>query len=260
MKQPIPEQVFTQETFPSRSRIDIDRAETSILIESGYASTDGIKRFEHSLTKAVGRGVRICFFVEQPQDWTMREDPTLNPYRRAELDKLAVVKRYAENLGVHFNLRLGTHLKLGVVDYRVAWGGTANFLSYTSKKDEEVYRWTVREWALDIIKRRRLDQCADCLQLLETEKKQFSLEPATIGSQISEAREAKSLTQEQLALVSDLSRATISNIESGITCPGSDSLIRIFEGLDRKLLIVPADSAAILERWLNVSWYGNSKR
>lgn len=252
MRQLVPEQVFTQHTFEAAGRADFGNADGSILIESAYASIEGVRRFAHVLGKSASRGVQTCIFIEKPDDWELFDDDTLDPYRRAELNRVMSVRRYLLELGLHCNLRSGTHLKCAVVDYRITWGGSCNFLSYTKRKDEEAHRWTNKAWAEDTIRRRKLENCGMCAAT-NRKNAQISLESASLGRQIAAARKAMGLSQEELAMATDLSRGTIYGAEKGTRSPNADSLIKIFTVLEKKLLVVPADSSSMLERWLRNS-------
>jgi transcriptional regulator with XRE-family HTH domain len=68
---------------------------------------------------------------------------------------------------------------------------------------------------------------------------------------IEQARNAMGLTQQQLADMSDTSRGTIGNIESGKTVPQSDVLWRIMGALEMRHDMDPQWSAEV-QRWLSI--------
>lgn len=59
----------------------------------------------------------------------------------------------------------------------------------------------------------------------------YTLSKQRLGLRISRLREAKDLSQKQLALVLELDRVTLNKIESGTANPTFETLIRIANGL-----------------------------
>lgn len=250
MKAPIPEQTFDQVNFGKTFWSDCERSSVFACIESAYITVDGVKRFSNVLSNAVSRGVRTCVFVQEPADWKLRGEGSFDPARRAELRKTEAAIEYLSSLGVHVNVRTGTHLKLAVIDYKVTWGGTLNILSYTHRTDEEIWRWTDEEWARATIKRRRLEECATC-KSTPRNNNSLTLESdcQKLGAQLLKMRRDAGLSQDELATSLGLCRQTLSAIETGKRFPKIESVFQIHALAQKSLVTVPADVVPLLEKW-----------
>lgn len=76
-----------------------------------------------------------------------------------------------------------------------------------------------------------------------TERARIEFEVELIGKLI-EAREAKGLTQEQLAQAAGLKQSAVARLERMKTTPQIDTLFKILTPMGYKLTIVPRDTIA----------------
>lgn len=249
---PLPEQVFTEETFGEQFLADAVAACVSVQIESAYITVDRVKKFSYALTQCLRKGAQVCAFVQKPEDWDRRHDNRLNPSRRAELVKTEAAVELMKSYGAHVTVRPVIHQKLAVIDYRITWAGGLNILSYTRLTSEEIYRWTDVNWAQQTVKRRRYDECPECCAKIGGRVPAIRLQLGGLGTQISELRNSKGLSQRELAAVLGVRRQTLADIECGKHFPRGDLLIRIYEELDAPLVTVPPDALPIIQKWISI--------
>ena len=62
-----------------------------------------------------------------------------------------------------------------------------------------------------------------------------------LGQAIRTARRARGLTQAELSIAAGVSRPQISTIESGLSNPGTATVMKLLRVLDCSLTVVPAD-------------------
>ena len=70
----------------------------------------------------------------------------------------------------------------------------------------------------------------------------------TTGKKVKQLREAKGFSQEHLAELVDVQRNTISNIERGVSDPGFQLMVKIFDGIDGRIAEPLADLVAALKQ------------
>ncbi len=255
---PTPGGVFTEKNFAPAFSRDLQDAIAFCYIESAFVTVDGIKRFSQALQELVLRGVRTCTFIQKPREYDLRDEVGFDPARRAELKKTELAVELLEAMGVHVNLKPGLHLKLAVIDQRITWGGSLNLLSYTKFTEEEIWRWTDPLWAHDTVKRRKYADCTGCLARLNAQpancENTILLENhLSIGREIARARKFANITQEQLAVLVGVNRDTIVDLESGRRVPKIESLIRVMNVFDKRLMIVPSHMTKAVAHWIEIS-------
>lgn len=251
---PKPQGIFDEHTFEAEFIDALNSAEKFAYIESAYITVKGVQRFDRYIQNAADRGVRICTYVQTPEEWSERHNPHIRPEVDAALQQFDSAVKYMRRLGAHVTLRKGTHLKVAVFDGVRSYEGSLNMLSYTKRKQEEQLRWIDEDWSHRLIKRRRLHECHECIaQLKEGGAVSLGESEFNLGKQVHDVRCETNMSQDQLAMRVGLTRETISRIECGKTVPRADVLMRILNLGNKRLLVVTPSIVSIIKRWTDFS-------
>lgn len=121
--------LFSGKDFESLCRQDLAHAEKSIVIFSGFITLNRTAVLGDLFRERIARGVKIRCVTRPPfGNGTISEEET-----KEALDLL-------EGLGVTVDLRNSIHEKAVVIDGKMAWFGSLNPLSHTSKTSEIMAR------------------------------------------------------------------------------------------------------------------------
>jgi DNA-binding XRE family transcriptional regulator len=251
-KKPTPHTVLDHFSFERTFAEVISGARQFVVIESAYITVDGIRRFAPAIESVTRRDIPVCMFVQEPEAWGRRDDPSIEPGKRAELQRYEAAVQYARAIGAHVSPRRGTHLKTAVIDGRITISGSLNILSYTKRTEEEMYLWVDAEFARDTMRRRRLNDCGECIWKVQHSANQIVVasDGAMLGRQIRTMRERAGWSQAELALRLNENREMISLIETGKVQPRADLLVRIFDAFDVSVMTVPKDMASMVTKWI----------
>ncbi|MFO1188323.1 MAG: AAA domain-containing protein [Alphaproteobacteria bacterium] len=121
--------LFHSKTFADACLVDMNRAERSIVMYSGFITPERVASYGDLFRTKIGDGVAIrC--VTRP--------PRFNGSIPEELGKQALDA--LEGIGVVVDCRRDIHEKIVLIDNRVIWSGSLNPLSHTSRTDEFMTR------------------------------------------------------------------------------------------------------------------------
>lgn len=241
-------------TFGSRCIEDLDGSQGQVFIQAVFVRGYAIERVAAALQRCVARGVQVCVFVQRPRglraDGTIVEDSI-------ELRRFLADVALLRSLGVHVILREEIHMKVVVIDRKIAYRGSLNPLSYKVKgqpkgdkwKNEGMTRWVSPAIAAASIEEFHLDRCPRCAAKRKqrpTEEEVF-LTPKNLGKLITQRRKYLGLSQEEFARLIGISRARLSYIERGSRVPGFDVVVKMWRVLGRAVAICPYYAETMIE-------------
>lgn len=121
--------LFHSKTFADACLFDMNRAERSIVIYSGFITPERVASYGDLFRAKIADGIGIrC--VTRP--------PRFNGSIPEELGKQALDA--LEGIGVVVDCRRNIHEKIVLIDNRIIWSGSLNPLSHTSRTDEFMTR------------------------------------------------------------------------------------------------------------------------
>lgn len=121
--------LFDQDDFDEAFEADLKRAESSIVIFSGFVTPRRVGELGDLLRSKIAQGVAVrC--VTRP--------PNRNGTMRPELGKTAL--NMLEGIGCVVDCRAQIHEKIAIIDRRVVWHGSLNALSHAHLADESMTR------------------------------------------------------------------------------------------------------------------------
>src|SRR6185437_16341073 len=203
--------VYFHHTYQAKLATDIRSARGRIVSFSPYATPDGVQRWLPDFRAAVDRGVHVCVFIQEPDGWKHRDDPSfpLPGYVRTRIKKTMDAIGLLLSVGVHVTLRKDMHEKLFMMDDCVLWDGSLNFLSHY-KTTERLNRWVSRAVVMKaLIQHDAL--CRTPHARLSRAQPRF----VNLGKHILRRRELLGWSQKQLAARAETSQRTISDLECG---------------------------------------------
>lgn len=118
--------VYNQRTHIRALSFDLQRAKLIVIIVSPYLAEKNIERWSPVLKELIDRGVIVDVVVDLPKHYYGK-----HPVQQKEEDNEVLRKCVAmlEAIGVHVSLVPNVHTKLVIIDYRLLWDGSLNFLS-----------------------------------------------------------------------------------------------------------------------------------
>lgn len=120
---------------------DVSHAKKSVVIFSGFITPERVARYGGLFRSKIMDGLSIRCVTRPPHS-----NGSIPP----ELGKEAL--DYLEGIGVMLDCRKDTHEKAVVVDGEIAWIGSLNPLSYSSRTDEIMVRVFSPEFAKEVIR------------------------------------------------------------------------------------------------------------
>jgi hypothetical protein len=121
--------IFRGQDFSNLSRLDIESAQRSIVIFSGFITQERVAQLADLLRAKISNGVGVRCVTRPPR----RNGSIPESNGRAAL-------RALESIGVAIDLRNEIHEKVVLVDERIAWLGSLNPLSHTDRTSELMVR------------------------------------------------------------------------------------------------------------------------
>jgi hypothetical protein len=131
--------IYDQQSFFSVFAHDAEHAQKEILIVSPYLSKSRVSQMKKLFAPAILNGARIAVVTRPAEAFS----PDTQPKVASLIGKL-------ENGGVKVVLQDSIHQKFAVIDYRIVWYGSINFLSY-GKSEESVMRFENEEIAGELL-------------------------------------------------------------------------------------------------------------
>jgi len=120
---------------------DVSHAKKTVVIFSGFITPERVAKYGDLFRRKIMDGVSIRCVTRPPHS---------NGSMPPELGKEAL--DYLEGIGVLVDCRRDTHEKAVVVDSEIAWIGSLNPLSYSSRTDEIMVRVYSPEFAKEVIR------------------------------------------------------------------------------------------------------------
>ena len=186
---------------------DLAETKSLILMQSPFIGLEQMQDTMPSIRQHSRRGVRICAFIQIPKE-------NENKWRRAATYEGI---RLLLDAGVHVTLRPRIHEKLTILDERVSWEGSLNYLSYQDTT-ERINRWTDRAKLEEIIHSHTLDGCGACLRssgFHASSETAVQEQIELMARMITFRRKELGMTQRQLASALGMYQSDISAIEGG---------------------------------------------
>lgn len=208
--------VYTQETFFSALKADLESAKGLVLLQSPFLRLKRIDTVQRALVQCVRRRVQICVFVQRP--WEEDAETT-------------VAANLLVSMGMHVTFLPEVHEKLAVFDELILWDGSLNALSHRNTS-ERMNRWVCREMVAEAIATHKLDRCIAC-----AENRKSGL--VSMGGAIASRRKVLGLSQRDLSLKAGLDQSTIARLETGQDVRMT-VLSQVLEALGMGLRAVPA--------------------
>jgi transcriptional regulator with XRE-family HTH domain len=183
---------------------DIDSASFHVLIHVPFIALNRMQFFWHRFEQLRARGVAICIFLREPELWEGRN---------AQVDQGfdALVNKLRE-IGVHVTPRKLIHEKLAVIDGRVLWDGSLNYLSHRNTK-ERANRFASRAVVREAMKLHDMNSCDQCRDNRNLSCSQSTAEALLTG--LSLHRRLAGVSQRDFAKSRKTSQSWISRVESG---------------------------------------------
>ena len=116
--------IYDQNSFQSIFLKDLSRAQESIYIVSPYASVRRIRWLESLLFEAQWRSVKITILTRPPSS-----------FQGASRASAEAAHSALSALGVHLQFQSDIHQKYAVIDGRIVWYGSINFLSFGASQE-----------------------------------------------------------------------------------------------------------------------------
>jgi hypothetical protein len=131
--------LFGQKDFDTVFRADVSQAKTSILIFSGFVTSERVGAYGDLFRRKILDGVKIRCVTRPPS----RNGSVPVQDGKAALDSL-------ENMGVIVDCRRDIHQKIAIADGRIVWFGSLNPLSHTARTDETMMRALAPQFASEL--------------------------------------------------------------------------------------------------------------
>ena len=120
--------LFDESTFYVQFGKDLGHAESEVIIESPFMTSNGTRRLFKTLCKLIDKGVKV---------YVITRDPRLHDYPMSK--QAEEVIQYFEEIGVQVLVAENYHhRKLAIIDREILWEGSLNILS--QNKSREVMR------------------------------------------------------------------------------------------------------------------------
>jgi hypothetical protein len=121
--------LFGQKDFDTVFRADIEQARSSVVIFSGFVTTERVGSYGDLFRSKILEGVKFRCVTRPPQ------------YNGSiPVDRGREALDYLEGIGVAVDCRREIHQKIAIIDSKVVWFGSLNPLSHTARTDEVMMR------------------------------------------------------------------------------------------------------------------------
>lgn len=219
----------TEKTMWAQLSEDLSNAEFRLWIQSPFIAQKRMEFFWYRLEQLVKRGVCVCIFLQDPKTWFSAGGPTHHGFD-------ALVAKLRE-LNVHVTVREFIHEKLIIIDDRIHWDGSCNYMSHSVTTDR-IHRWTHLDEMLEAIETHELDGCLECK---ENYKIVFcERNKSNVGRKLKQLRTRAGLTQRELAERCNVTQSVVSRVE--MSDPGNlilENLEQIAAGLHYQSVLLP---------------------
>jgi hypothetical protein len=131
--------IYDQQSFFPVFAHDMEQAQKEILIVSPYLSKGRVTQMKKLFLAAMLNGAGIAVVTRPADAFSTETQP-----------KVAALIAELENGGIKVVLKDNIHQKYAVIDYRIVWYGSINFLSY-GKSEESIMRFENEEIAEELL-------------------------------------------------------------------------------------------------------------
>lgn len=236
--------------FHSQALEDIGEAQICVRFALFSYTPDGVERMAPAITKAFERGVPVCAYLMIPYRWDERHTATGD--RKRDFDKKEKAIEMLKELGVHINMVAKVHRKQIIIDFRTYWRGSLNPMSQAPGfSDEQMERSHDSYKSLEALIRHKMDKCSTCRKLAEAEPPNNAVitDASSVGRIVRANRIALNVPQRKLAEFLHMEPGQISRIERGRHLPRVDTMFKIFDAMNLKVVVLPEDMVHLV-LWL----------
>ena len=183
---------------------DIDSAQFHVIIHVPFIALYRMQSFWQRFERLRKRGVVICVYLRQPESWEGRE-LQIDYGVEALIDKLRAIE-------VHVTAKALIHEKLAIIDGRILWDGSLNYLSHRNTR-ERANRFASREVVIEAMELHEMNNCDEC----EENQKVFPCESTVkaLLAGLSLHRKLAGVSQGAFAKLLKTSQSWVSRVESG---------------------------------------------
>jgi DNA-binding XRE family transcriptional regulator len=222
-------ETFDEQTFYPRWFSDLGTARGRGVIWVPYATPRRVQIVAPHISLAARRGVQICCYLQQPEDWNPGNNPPTAKTFEAALNLL-------EQAGAHITLRKDIHEKMLVIDSNIFYDGSFNVLSHY-KTTERMTRFVSVDMVRSNVAKYGMNECSRCFPKPPTRVNSQLIE--TLGQTIARKRAECGLSQKELATRCNMHQANVSEIENGKRDFAVTTFFRLLEALQIELVPVP---------------------
>lgn len=117
--------LFDEKTFYHAFLADVDNAQSEVIIESPFITSERMKTLWPTLERAYTRGINIFIITRDPRNHD-------NVYEKQSEDEIQAL----EALGIQVLLCIGNHhRKLAIIDREILWEGSLNIPSQIKSRE-----------------------------------------------------------------------------------------------------------------------------
>jgi DNA-binding XRE family transcriptional regulator len=220
---------------------DVRAAKHLVLLHVPYATPHAVKRFRPVLQAAVAGGARLCVQLLKPEEWDRANFSTEENFDR---DKFGTACQMLVELGAHVTMRSDIHEKFCILDGRIVWDSSLNYLSWNRMHDS-MNRFICPDLAHLRTFLHRLQDCDGCDvnpgHRIFAEREGAMSPAQLIAHRVRTRRHQLELTQRELAERAGCSYKSIAELEAGDSTVAADIVIRAHRAMDLVLAaLVPA--------------------
>jgi hypothetical protein len=200
----------------------------TLLLHVPYVTQQGLSRWIPIISILTKRGVTVIVILQSPRGWNTRHRTDLEPDIRARLEQFEALINWLRSTGASVQLRERIHAKFVIIDDRILWEGSLNFLSHFDTR-EHVRRSVNRKEVREVKRRHDLNEASN-----------GTINDAQLRETIATRREAFGYNKTGLADCASVARSDISRLEKGESKLFSDVLIKVLDALDLRVMLVPS--------------------
>lgn len=183
---------------------DMDSAKFHIIIHVPFIALGRMQFFWQRFERLRKRGVMICVFLREPEVWDGRDFQSDQGFE-------AIIAKLRE-LGVHVTPKKLIHEKLAIIDGRILWDGSLNYLSHRNTR-ERANRFASRQVVREAMNLHDMNGCNQCDDNRKASSAGGTAE-ALLGG-LSVHRKLAGVSQGTFAKSIKTSQGWVSRVESG---------------------------------------------
>lgn len=239
---------YYQKNFAERFLADLRSAKQYVLIQTVYIGLQALKVFLHEIAKCIRRGVQVCIFVREPDNWYVHRD-LLDPVTQTEFNELQGLIDLLRGYGAHVTMLEDIHVKVAVFDGLIGYSGSLNFFS-NGKSTNNTIRFDHPAIALNLQDEHKLF-CVECLEAKAhppAGKMIVIAKESPVGVVLRKLRIENRFSIRSMADRAGLTSSHLHDIEKGHASALTEIFASICQVAGRSVLIVPAYSVEAIRR------------